>query len=147
MSDIDHQDLCPSCGCVTDLDAPCRRCGLDLEAGDPRAPRLAGLPWRKIGLALGLLLAAAWWWRPIHFPLDALVPTAEAAEAAEAADVPAPCEGAERCIVAYVTPWCPACRQSAGVIHAMQERYEDRDDVRVAVVVGQDAPSKLERTA
>lgn len=142
MSDIDNQDLCPQCGHLTDLEKPCVRCGFDLERAEP-APRRR-LPWPGIGAVVLLLVGGWWWWRPVEFPLDALVPTAEASESSELSE---PCAGSDRCIVAYVTPWCPACRQSGDVIHAIQERYEDRDDVRVVVVVGQDAKSKLEKMA
>jgi thiol-disulfide isomerase/thioredoxin len=51
-----------------------------------------------------------------------------------------PCAFKQRCLIAYVSPWCPACRQAHGLITELREHFEASTTVGVKVVVGLDTP-------
>ncbi len=58
-----------------------------------------------------------------------------------------PCEAKRRCLVAYVTPWCPACHGSVGFINQVATRVSSRDDVGFKVIVGGDSAQRCSQFA
>jgi hypothetical protein len=62
--------------------------------------------------------------------------------AAEAGD---PCAGARRCVIVYLTPWCPACKQAKPLIKQLRSRLES--GTRMKVVIGQGERSRAREMA
>lgn len=50
-----------------------------------------------------------------------------------------PCTGKKFCAIAYVAPWCPACRANAGNFKQLIKRSAEITDYGFKVVVGQGA--------
>ena len=49
-----------------------------------------------------------------------------------------PCSGKERCLIAFLTPWCPSCKGSTGFIQALRKKLEYKNKVGLMVIIGQD---------
>ncbi|MGM0517137.1 MAG: hypothetical protein ACQER6_06030 [Pseudomonadota bacterium] len=47
-----------------------------------------------------------------------------------------PCYGADRCLVAYVAPWCPACKKSIPLINRIGKRLASDPKAGLVVVMG-----------
>jgi thiol-disulfide isomerase/thioredoxin len=47
-----------------------------------------------------------------------------------------PCLGRTRCLIVYLAPWCPACRQTKSFIPYMREVISDHENAGLMVVVG-----------
>lgn len=54
-----------------------------------------------------------------------------------------PCDGKKRCLVAYLTPWCPSCQAATPFIKAARRKLENKSDVGLMVVVGWDQRSAI----
>lgn len=61
---------------------------------------------------------------------------------------PDPCARTERCLAVYLSPWCPQCQKSQGLVDEMRSRTA-RSGGRVGfkVIVGRDQPDALEQYA
>ncbi len=55
-----------------------------------------------------------------------------------------PCEEKKQCLISYVAPWCPACRNSTATLRALRDRYSKSADLGVKIVVGADELFALE---
>lgn len=53
---------------------------------------------------------------------------------------------AQKCLVAYVAPWCPHCREAAPYIVKLSD-YLGPKNIPTRVIVGQDQPEALEAYA
>jgi thiol-disulfide isomerase/thioredoxin len=97
-------------------------------------------------LVLGLLVGVARYrgWGPFHqdragatsVKLAALTPAAEAGD---------PCAKARRCVVVYLAPWCPACRQAKPHVKALRARLPA--GAAMKVVIGQAERSRSQEMA
>lgn len=47
-----------------------------------------------------------------------------------------PCDGKERCVIAYLAPWCGACQGSPPFFEAIRKDLETNQNVGMTVVVG-----------
>lgn len=165
----DAVGVCPFCG-KRFVD----RAGRPLES-DPMADTLTSLPrlqtpspsktrvWRGAGMVVmgegsrQPITSASWGPWPWLLPLIALVGVvavkvlrverfpvslATAATATEAVL----CDGAERCVIAYLAPWDSASQESIRTVELMRESLAEVG-IPVAVVVGHDELSNLESMA
>ena len=57
-----------------------------------------------------------------------------------------PCFGKARCVVAYFTPWCPACNDSKPLLNTLHAKSQNAN-FGVRVVVGNDEPARLSEYA
>lgn len=47
-----------------------------------------------------------------------------------------PCQGARRCLVVYIAPWCSACKRSMPLMNRLEERLADHPDAGMVAVMG-----------
>lgn len=96
----------------------------------------------KFWLILVVLVAggagAFWWLRPRHLPVATLMPTGDEAVL---------CQGRPTCVVVYLAPRHRASERSLQLIDELRERWEESEEVGLAVVVGADEPDALRRLA
>ena len=58
-----------------------------------------------------------------------------------------PCLQKPRCLVAYVAPWCPACKQSIPTIQELTKRWKSSKNIGVKVIVGRADLAQMEEMA
>lgn len=99
---------------------------------------------RNIVIAVGVLALAAYAWNSMSGPSDKPmglmdIPTRDI-ETYPNREVPTgtdhPCYRKSRCLVAYVAPWCPACKKSLPLINEVGRYLNARDDAGYVVVMG-----------
>lgn len=91
-------------------------------------------------LGLSLLAGVVYVTRPAHMP-SALLSVYSAGDWQGRGQVGGACAKA-RCLVIYVAPWCPACKQLNRTMVALREELE-ADGVDVSFVIGMDKEPKL----
>lgn len=57
------------------------------------------------------------------------------------------CLGKHRCVLVYVTPWCPACSATVPAIEKIRERWAHSPVYGLSVIIGNDESEKIEATA
>lgn len=58
-----------------------------------------------------------------------------------------PCDQKQRCVVVYVTPWCPACKSAIGFLNGLHDRLKSSPKVGMKVIVGGDELTRLRAMA
>lgn len=91
-----------------------------------------------------ILLVGAYWFSNNYrnfFPGSVQVDIFEAAGSYEGS-----CADKSKCMVLYLAPWCPHCRDSIPAIKSLVKEVA-RYDAGILVIVGSDKPEKIRQTA
>ncbi len=153
----------PEClNCHAELPAEaarCPRCGADPEElrsllaksstedrprGRPVQPldRRRPLPkWTRLLPLAGVVALVVWLLLPARFPSVVLPLSKHSPSAVDE------CLGRDACIVLFLAPWCPHCRDAIGVIRAIREKTRSSTRLGLRVVVGSDTEANLEQMA
>jgi thiol-disulfide isomerase/thioredoxin len=54
-----------------------------------------------------------------------------------------PCSKKERCLITFVTPWCPSCQAATEFIQAARKKINNGTNVGMMVIVGQDERASI----
>jgi thiol-disulfide isomerase/thioredoxin len=57
------------------------------------------------------------------------------------------CESKERCIIYYMTPWCPSCQAAVPFVNDLKNRVDRTTKVGLKIVIGSDDLSTIESFA
>lgn len=152
-------DVCPRCTKpILPTAVVCPHCGANTgtfggpaegpsAARPPRVRRSFGedgptFPVVKLALVLFAAGLLVWWLLPVKFPDITLSPAGSNPGGYDQ------CEGKERCIMVFVAPWCPACKQSIGTIKGMLARCAGSSEVGVKAIIGSGrSPQSMEDMA
>ncbi|MFN0063144.1 MAG: TlpA family protein disulfide reductase [Myxococcaceae bacterium] len=156
---------CPKCKCPTPGGAvECPKCGLifakyraaqaaaaDAEAERPtmvaipivtpdaQAPRR--FPWQWVVAGVLGILGVMWLAKPDVAEASNLVLAASSQGEAD------PCNETPRCLVVYLSPWCPTCQKAGPLLKELRSRFHQSPKLGVKAVVGLDQASRLETYA
>ena len=89
--------------------------------------------WILIILAAGCFL----YWKHSRGPSDAPIAAAKSPAFRELVTSTS-CEGKEKCLIVYVTPWCPACEQMSPYLLKIQEKSKNDPELGIKMIVGQE---------
>lgn len=57
------------------------------------------------------------------------------------------CIGKQRCLIVFLTPWCPACKASVGFVKSVGRFVRTNSSLGMQIVVGNDTEQKLRAMA
>lgn len=94
---------------------------------------------RVLAVLVGLVALCWWAYGPKNY---GEIPEALALEQISGGEAPV-CMRGETCVVAYLTPWCPACKKAAGQLPEVQRFIDESGAGRFVAVIGGDSPERL----